>query len=136
MAPRPLLDSNSAVLSAHTSVRGRIAGTGSLLLEGVVEGDIAIDGDFTLTESARATADVDARDVVVSGTLEGAVRARGDVRVVSGATLRGDVTGTSFVLEEGAAFVGRLDAEFDLPTDLGGSESLPQRAGTRTNRRN
>ena len=43
----------------------------------------------------------------------------GAVRIESGARVRGDVSG-EFSLEEGAEFVGSIDADFEMPAELGG----------------
>jgi cytoskeletal protein CcmA (bactofilin family) len=112
--------SREAVIGPSTRVRGRIGGDGDLLVEGSVEGDIAVRGDLVIGERAKAASNVDANAVTIRGELEGDVRARGMVRIESGARVRGDINGESFALEEGAEFRGRLDAEFDLPTELSG----------------
>ena len=110
-----------AVIGRTTRVRGRVSGDGSLLIEGNVEGDIAVQGDLTLAEGGRATSSIEADAVTLRGELEGDVRARGLVLIEAGARVRGDVTGESVALEEGAEFVGHLDAAFELPAELGGT---------------
>jgi cytoskeletal protein CcmA (bactofilin family) len=109
-----------AIISATTRVRGRVSGDGNLLIEGNVEGDIAVRGDLTIAEGGRATSSIEAAGVTLRGELDGDVRATGMVRIEAGARVRGDVQGESVSLEEGAEFVGRLDATFDLPSELGG----------------
>ena len=54
------------------------------------------------------------------GEVEGDIRARGAVRIEAGARVRGDITGDSIALEEGAELSGNLLAEFELPPELGG----------------
>jgi len=98
-----------------------VSGDGSLLIEGNVEGDITVRGDLTIAEGGRATSSIEADAVTLRGELDGDVRARGLVRIEAGARVRGDVTGESVALEEGAEFVGRLDAAFELPAELGGT---------------
>ncbi|MEO7093806.1 MAG: polymer-forming cytoskeletal protein, partial [Polyangiales bacterium] len=110
-----------AVIGRTTRVRGRVSGDGSLVIEGNVEGDIAVRGDLTIAEGGRATSSIEADAVTLRGELEGDVRARGLVRIESGARVRGDVQGESVAIEEGAEFVGRLDAAFELPAELGGT---------------
>lgn len=110
-----------AVIGKSTRVRGRVSGDGDLRLEGSVEGDIALSGDLTIAEGARASSNVEARAVTVSGELEGDVRASGIVHIESGARVRGDMRGESVAIDDGAEFTGRLDAEFELPPELGGS---------------
>lgn len=109
-----------AVIGRATRVKGRISGEGDLLVEGSVEGDISVRGDVTIAEGARGASNVDAESVTVRGELEGDVRASGLVRIEAGARVRGDVHGDSVAIDEGAEFVGRLDADFELPPELTG----------------
>lgn len=110
-----------AVIGRATRVKGRISGDGDLVVEGAVEGDIAIRGDVTIAEGARGASNVEAQAVTVRGELEGDVRASGVVRIEAGARVRGDVQGESVAIDEGAEFVGRLDADFELPAELTGA---------------
>ena len=95
-------DAREAVIGRSTRIRGRISGDGDLVIEGNVEGDI------------------DVGTVTVRGEVEGDIKARGAVRIESGARVRGDVSG-EFSLEEGAEFVGNIEADFEMPAELGGS---------------
>ncbi len=115
--------SREAVIGRTTRVRGRVSGDGDLLIEGNVEGDITVRGDLTIAEGGRATSTIEAGAVTLRGELEGDVRASGVVRIEAGARVRGDMQGESVSLEEGAEFVGRLDAVFELPPELGGAGS-------------
>lgn len=98
------------MIGRSTRIRGRISGDGDLVIEGTVEGDVDMRGALT-----------------VRGELDGDLRAGGEVRIEAGARVRGDVTGESFSLEEGAEFVGRVDAQFELPAELGGSSGGKRR---------
>jgi cytoskeletal protein CcmA (bactofilin family) len=113
-----------AIIGRTTRVRGRITGDGDLIVDGIVDGDISVRGDLTIGEGAKASSAVDAQAVTVRGELDGDVSARGIVRLESGARMRGDIRslgGESIAIEEGAEFVGRLESEFELPPELGGS---------------
>jgi cytoskeletal protein CcmA (bactofilin family) len=116
-----------AIIGRSTRVRGRVSGDGSLVVEGSVEGDITLRGDLTIAEGARSASNVDAQAVTIRGELEGDIVARGVVRIEAGARVRGDVQGESFTLEDGAEFAGRLDANFELPAELGGTSSGKRR---------
>jgi cytoskeletal protein CcmA (bactofilin family) len=113
----------ASTVGRTTRIRGRVTGDGDLLIEGNVEGDITVTGDLTIAEGGRATSTIEAAAVTLRGELDGDVRATGAVRIEAGARVRGDMQGESVSLEEGAEFVGRLDAPFDLPAELGGTSS-------------
>lgn len=110
--------SSETVLGKNVRIRGRISGEGDLVVQGSLEGDVVLRGDFTLDEGADAQSTVTARDVTVAGTLEGGIQAEGDVTVTASGKFRGDVRAAQVAIEDGAVFAGRLDAEFDLPPEL------------------
>ena len=89
--------------------------------------DITVRGDLTVAEGGRASGAIEASAVTLRGELDGDVRATGAVRIEAGARVRGDMQGESVSLEEGAEFVGRLDAPFDLPAELGGTQERGRR---------
>lgn len=122
--------SREAVIGRSAKVRGRITGEGDLTVLGQVEGEINLKGDLVIGEGGSIhSTSVDVNTVTVSGTLEGDVHARGIIRIESGASVRGDMHGASVAIEEGAAYTGRLDAQFDLPPELSGPGD--QRSGAK-----
>lgn len=112
-----------AVIGRSTRVRGRISGDGDLRIDGSVEGDITIGGDLVVTEGARAASNVVAGAVTGGGELEGDIRASGLVAIAAGARVRGDIQGDLVAIDDGAEYVGRLSADFELPAELGGASS-------------
>ncbi|WP_394844341.1 polymer-forming cytoskeletal protein [Pendulispora brunnea] len=118
-----------ARIGSSAKVHGRIAGEGDLTVEGRVEGDIVLRGQLTIAEGGTVAAEtVEAEEITVSGVLEGELRVRGPVRALAGSRVRGNVTGGSLALEEGAEFAGRVEIEFELPAEL---ESAPVARGGR-----
>jgi cytoskeletal protein CcmA (bactofilin family) len=111
-----------ARIGGGARVRGRIHGDGDLVVEGQVEGDVAIRGELTVAEGASLTSKaVEAQTVTIAGAFEGDVAATGPVRVVGGARVRGNLRGSTVSIDEGARYSGRLECEFELPPELGGS---------------
>jgi cytoskeletal protein CcmA (bactofilin family) len=116
-----------ATIGSGTRVRGKISGDGDLVIEGNVEGEIALRGDVTIAAGGSVTSDVDATDVSVAGTLDGNVNASGEVHISAGARVRGDLKGAQIAIDDGAQFAGRLDCDFELPGALGGHPQGPSR---------
>jgi cytoskeletal protein CcmA (bactofilin family) len=110
----------SAILGKGAHIRGRIAGDGDLRVDGAISGDVALKGDLIVSEGAEVVADVEARGVVVEGALEGDISATSSVAIRASARVSGAIRGSSISIEEGATVSGRIDADFELPPELGG----------------
>jgi cytoskeletal protein CcmA (bactofilin family) len=123
-----------ARIGSGASVRGRIHGEGDLLVEGRVEGDVALRGDLTIAEGASVECEaVETHALTVAGALEAEVTASGPIRLESSARVRGNLRGAAVAIADGARFSGRVDCEFDLPPELGGASRAESRgrAGAR-----
>jgi len=107
-----------AVIGAGTRVRGRLTGDGDVEILGHLEGGVQLRGELFIGEGGRVVSDIDAGSLRVAGTLEGDVSVTGDVEILAGAKVRGDVRGASVSLEEGADLDGKLDCDFQLPSEL------------------
>ena len=86
------VSSREATIGRSARVRGRISGDGDLLVEGVVEGDIALGGDLTVADGGSVQT-VEARTVTVRGEVSCDIRASGEVHIETGSRVRGDVQG-------------------------------------------
>jgi cytoskeletal protein CcmA (bactofilin family) len=118
-AARSTGEETASVLGRGARVRGRVAGDGDLRVEGQIEGEVAISGELTVEEGASVHGDVGASAVVVGGTLRGDVTARGVVTVRATADVEGDLGGAEVSLDEGASFHGHIEADFEMPAELG-----------------
>ena len=79
------------VIGPGLVVMGRIRGTGDIRVEGVVEGEITLDGDVSLGAGATVVAPVSGHSVEIEGELHGTVSASRDLSVRTGGRVRGDV---------------------------------------------
>ncbi|MCC6552424.1 MAG: polymer-forming cytoskeletal protein [Polyangiaceae bacterium] len=111
---------SDSVLGSGTRIRGRVHGDGSLRVEGAIEGEVRVGGDLEIDEGGSIAGDVEAGALVISGQLTGDAAARGPITIRATARVSGNMGGSEIVLEEGAAFTGRIEAEFDLPAELTG----------------
>ena len=118
-------EATDSVLGRGARVRGRVHGDGALRVEGTIEGDVQVSGELEIDEGGAVAGDVEAGALSIGGQLTGNASARGPITIRSTARVSGDMLGAEVVLEEGAAFEGRIEAEFELPPELTG------RAGSR-----
>jgi cytoskeletal protein CcmA (bactofilin family) len=120
----------SSYLGPGLQIKGEISGNEDLRLDSKVEGSISI-GGFRLTvgSGARLDADVVAREAVISGEVNGDIRAHDRIEILKSATVIGDLTTSKIVIEEGAYMnggieIGNLNKPIgtDLDTLLKGSK--------------
>ena len=117
MQPRP--SSSSASVNAPTDqatigksliVKGEVAGSESLYIDGRVEGSINLPGNrVTVGRNGQISANVTAREVVVLGKVRGNINASDRVDIRSEGSLTGDVVAQRISIEDGAFFKGGID---------------------------
>jgi cytoskeletal protein CcmA (bactofilin family) len=131
-AMRPLAtpsSSGTARLGASLHVKGEINGHEDLLVDGSVEGLIQLeDRKLTVGATAKVTADVIAREVVVYGTVKGNLRARDRIEIKKDGSVVGDLTTARIMIEDGAYFKGSIEID---KTGEAGESDLDKPAYTR-----
>jgi len=105
-------DRSSARLGASLHVKGEITGNEDLHIDGSVEGLIQLeDRKLTVGASAKLTADVIAREVVVYGNVKGNLRARDRIEIKKDGSVIGDLTTARIMIEDGAYFKGSIEID-------------------------
>jgi hypothetical protein len=83
-----------------------------LRLDTVIPGAISLNCKrLTIGETAKATADVIAREVIVYGELAGHLHAAERIEIKKHASVTGDLTTRRILIEEGAYFKGTVQIE-------------------------
>jgi cytoskeletal protein CcmA (bactofilin family) len=112
-------------------VKGAITGTEDLLIDGSVEGLIQLDErKLTVGTTAKITADINARDVVVYGYVKGNVRATGRIEIKKDGSVIGNLTTAQILIEDGADFRGTI--EIDRSATKEGDKNASLRAASAT----
>lgn len=106
--------SAEGVIGPHLVVRGRLDGKGALRVEGVLEGEIDLDGTLSVGADGTVVGPVRARAVEVAGELHGPVTAADSVAIRAGGRVQGDVRARRVAIDDGAALHGGIDMEFDV----------------------
>jgi cytoskeletal protein CcmA (bactofilin family) len=114
-AMRPLATTpqgSTARLGASLHVKGEISGNEDLHVDGSVEGLIQLEErKLTVGASAKLTADVVAREVVVYGSVKGNLRARDRIEIKKDGSVVGDLTTARIMIEDGAYFKGSIEID-------------------------
>jgi cytoskeletal protein CcmA (bactofilin family) len=106
----------STVIGKSVTIRGEVTGKEDLYMDGVVEGTIALpESRLTVGPNARVMADVDAREVVVFGVVEGNLRASGRIELRASAVVKGDIVAARLSIEENAGIQGRVNLSENPP---------------------
>jgi cytoskeletal protein CcmA (bactofilin family) len=102
----------TARLGASLHVKGEITGNEDLTIDGTVEGLVHLeDRKLTVGASAKVTADVISREVVVYGNVKGNLRARDRIEIKKDGSVVGDLTTARIMIEDGAYFKGSIEID-------------------------
>jgi cytoskeletal protein CcmA (bactofilin family) len=103
-------------------IKGEINGNEDLKLDSKVEGFVSIGGfRLTIGPSARVDGDIVAREALVSGEVNGDIRACDRIEIMRSASIVGDLTTGKITIEEGAFFKGSVEVgsnNAQIGTDL------------------
>jgi cytoskeletal protein CcmA (bactofilin family) len=113
--PATAADVASAITSVSTigsglKIRGDISGDCHLVIEGETHGKIHLaNGRVTVAPSGRVTADIDAPEIAIGGSVQGNLRARDNVRMGAASHVQGSVLTPRIRIEDGARFRGKVE---------------------------
>jgi cytoskeletal protein CcmA (bactofilin family) len=103
---------STARLGASLHIKGEISGNEDLQVDGTVEGLIQLDDrKLTVGSSAKVTADLVAREVIVYGSVKGNLRARDRIEIKKDGSVIGDLTTARIMIEDGAYFKGAIEID-------------------------
>ena len=91
-------------------IRGELSGSEDLYLDGEVEGNIDLHNhNLVIGPNGRVRANVQAKDVVIHGKVDGNVTGVEKVELKKSAMVNGDINTQRIVIEDGAFFKGAID---------------------------
>jgi cytoskeletal protein CcmA (bactofilin family) len=100
----------STLIGKSVSIRGELSGTEDLYLDGSFEGSVKLpESRLTVGPNAQVRAELNVRDLVVFGTIDGNVYASGRIELRQTAVLNGDIVAARLSIEESATIRGRVE---------------------------
>lgn len=121
-----------AQIGKSVVIKGELSGSEDLYLDGEVEGSIELhEHNLTVGPNGRVKANVNAKEVIVHGKVDGNIVNSDRVELRKSAVLVGDIVTQRIVIEDGAYFKGGIDIRKDQ-TQKRDQQSASTQTGTST----
>ncbi|WCL50881.1 bactofilin family protein [Leptospira sp. GIMC2001] len=101
-------DSINSVIGQGSIFEGKFYIAGSLKIDGKFEGDIKTDEALYIGETGKVKTNIAAKEVTVSGTLIGNIRAENEVRLEETGRMLGDIQTPYLDLAKGVVAKGNI----------------------------
>jgi cytoskeletal protein CcmA (bactofilin family) len=107
-----LRSSEVATIGKSVVVKGELSGNEDLVIDGDVEGSITLRGQtLTVGPNGRVRANIEARNVILYGRVDGDIHATDRVDLRKSASLSGNIATARISIEDGAFFKGGIDIQ-------------------------
>ena len=97
----------NTVIASDITIVGSIKGEGVVQIEGVVEGEVSLQGYVIVAASGVVKGPVEGDVIRVAGKVEGNLIAHDHLRLEKTGAVEGDIKTVSFVVEDGGHLNGR-----------------------------
>jgi cytoskeletal protein CcmA (bactofilin family) len=101
---------SGGIITSTLLIKGEVRGSDDLYIDGEVQGTIHLtNGRVTVGPHGKISADVDAREIIVRGKVQGALRGRDRVEIGSTGEVRGDIATLRIAIGEGAQIHSKVE---------------------------
>lgn len=108
----PPRSTDVATIGKSVVVKGELSGSEDLYVDGQVEGSISLRGQsLTIGPNGRVRANIEARNVILHGQVDGNITASDRVELRKSASLKGDISTARIAIDDGAYFKGTIDIQ-------------------------
>jgi len=95
------------IISNGVKIEGKVTSTGSIRVDGTLQGDLNARGNVTVGEQGNINGEIIANIVTIGGKVVGTVNAREKLVLETKCALKGDIITKVLVIEGGAKFDGK-----------------------------
>lgn len=101
---------SGGTITSTLLIKGEVRGTEDLYIDGEVQGTIHLtNGRVTVGPHGKISANVDAREVIVRGKVNGSLRGRDRVEIGSTGEVHGDIATSRIAIGEGAQIHSKVE---------------------------
>jgi cytoskeletal protein CcmA (bactofilin family) len=101
-------DSDTAFFGAKLSIKGKVFGSGNLIVMGNLEGEVDLAGELVVAAPAVLNGEIRAVTLAVSGTVTGTLSAGEKIHLDKGAVVSGRMNTPRLSVVDGATFNGEI----------------------------
>jgi cytoskeletal protein CcmA (bactofilin family) len=102
-------DVSHSIITAEVEIKGTIKSSGSVRLDGKLEGDLVCVGDAFIGKAATIKGTISANSVSIEGTINGTINAKDKIEMKATAHIMGDIKSRRLAVEDGVTFIGKSD---------------------------
>jgi cytoskeletal protein CcmA (bactofilin family) len=125
------LGSGSSKISSGLKIHGEISGTADLYIDGEVQGKLRLgNARVTVGPNGRVHADIEAREIVIDGTVNGNLKASERTHFGSSSRVEGSVVTPRIGIDDGARLRGNVETVQTMPAREAGASAKQQATET------
>lgn len=95
------------IIGPSVKVKGNFNSLGNVKVEGTLNGNLTTTGNVGIGSDAKIKANIIAREIQVSGSFDGTIKATEKLILTSTAKVIGDIETKTLIIEDGAFFSGK-----------------------------
>lgn len=111
------LKDTETVVGASVIVRGDFQGKGNIIIEGALEGSLTTEGSLFAGEKSSITANINAKEARILGTVKGDILLTGQLELGSQANIQGNLKVGGLLVAAGAQINGQISMTSASPKD-------------------
>lgn len=100
-------DQVGTIVGSSVHLTGAIKDSSDITIFGSVEGEVISDAKVIIEESAYVKGPVTAREVILSGFVNGTVNAKDRLELNTNGSIKGNIDTTELLIHSGATFIGK-----------------------------
>ena len=116
----------TCVIGEGSAFEGLLSFRAGARVDGVLKGRVVGEGTLIVGPGARINADIQVAALVVSGSIEGEIRALDRVELHAGSSVRGSVHTPRIQVDDGARLEARVQMQARPPGRAGAPVSCPE----------
>ncbi|HWM85735.1 MAG TPA: polymer-forming cytoskeletal protein [Kofleriaceae bacterium] len=101
----------NTLLGRGSEFEGKLTFEGTVRIDGTLRGEVFSDDVLIVGEGARVEAEIDVGEIIVQGTVQGNIRAKRSIELLTPGRVKGDLTTPSLQIDKGVIFEGRCFME-------------------------